>query len=81
MRLAFLLLCGCTVAPVVSSTPFARPASGWDVEPVSGLGFFADEDARGQELLFAELSTRDAGVVPLEVTRRAWKLAGEGKSC
>ena len=80
MRLAFLLLCGCTVAPVVSSTPVARPASGWDVEPISGLGFFADEDARGQELLFAELSTRDAGVVPLEVTRRAWKLAGEGKN-
>ena len=82
MRLAFLglLLCGCTVAPVASSAPVSRPASGWDVEPVSGLGLFADEDARGQELVFAELSTRDAGVVPLEVTRRAWKLAREGKN-
>lgn len=82
MRLALLglIFCGCSAAPVVTSPPLSAPVAGLDVEAVSGLGLFADERIRSQELLSAALLARDAGVLPLEVTRRAWKLAAEGRN-
>ncbi len=81
MRLALLGLmwCGCSTAPVVAAAPVSRPVTGLEVEAVSGLGLFADERVRSQELLSAALLARDAGVLPPEVTRRAWALAAEGR--
>ena len=73
-----LLLVGCTAAPVVKAQAPAAP--GFDVEPISGLGLFADERVRSQELLAAALAVRDAGVLPLEVTTKAWALAAEGRN-
>ena len=60
--------------------PSAAPAARLEVEAISGLGLFADERAQSQALLAAALSARDAGVVPPEVTAKAWALAAEGRN-
>ena len=72
-----LMLIGCSAARVV---PASAPRSGGlDVDPVSGLGLFADERARSRTILVSGLSI-DAGLIDPEVTARAWALAAEGKN-
>lgn len=73
-----LMVVGCSAAPVV---PSARaPAGGLEIEPTSGLGLFADERAQSQALVASALAARDAGIAPVELTRRAWALAAEGRN-
>ncbi|MDP1825004.1 MAG: hypothetical protein Q8L48_17235 [Archangium sp.] len=80
MRLALigLLFVGCSAAPV--KTTARGPVGGLEIEPTSGLGLFADERAQGQVLLASALAARDAGIAPVELTRRAWALAAEGRN-
>lgn len=73
-----LMFVGCSAAPVV---PSARaPVGGLEIEPTSGLGLFADERAQSQALVASALLARDAGIAPVDLTRRAWALAAEGRN-
>jgi hypothetical protein len=75
-----LVLAGCTAAPVTPAAPASTLRTGFEIEPVGGLGLFSDERARSQQVLSQLLTSRDAGVIPLEVTERAWALAAEGRN-
>lgn len=72
-----LILAGCSAAPIV---PSATRATGLELEPIGGLGLFADERARAHVMLSDALSSLDAGLIPLEVTAQAWALAAEGRN-
>lgn len=68
--------CSSTLPPPVPSAPRGPR---YDVEPVSGLGFFHDERERSQQLLAAGLAQRGVETAPPDI-ERAWALAAEGKS-
>lgn len=72
-----LVVAGCTTPP--PPAPVAPKGPRYDVEPVSGLGFFADERERSRQLLAAGLAQRGVETAPAEL-ERAWALAAEGKS-
>lgn len=68
---------GCASAPPPPPSP---PAPRYDVEPVSGLGFFRDERERSEVLLAEALRAHGVEPAPAEVATRAWALARDGKS-
>lgn len=80
MRRALLsvLLVGCSAAPVPPAAPAPSKEMGLEIEAVSGLGLFADERVKSRALIAEKVG--GAGVLPLEVTDRAWALAAEGKN-
>ena len=53
---------------------------GLEVEAVSGLGLFSDELTKSRALIAQAVSKRERGVLPFEVTDRAWALAAEGRN-
>lgn len=65
---------------MVPTAPASTRAAAFEVEAITGLGLFAEERAQSQALLAATLRARDAGVVPPQVTTRAWALAAEGRN-
>lgn len=73
-----LAVAGCTTTSPSPAPPAPRGPR-YDVEPVSGLGFFADERERSRQLLSAGLAQRGLDTAPVEL-ERAWALAAEGKS-
>lgn len=78
--LGLLILTGCSSAPVTPAPPPSAVRAGLEIEPVSGLGLFADERARSRVLISQAIAARDAGVLPFEVIDRAWALAAEGRN-
>lgn len=82
MRLFTLCLlgaaAGCTTAP--PRPPPGPPAPRYDVEPVSGLGFFRDERQRSEALLGEALRAHGVEPAPRDVAASAWALARDGRS-
>lgn len=82
MRLLALCLlavvAGCTSAP--PPPPPGPPAPRYDVEPVSGLGFFRDERERSEALLAQALRARGIEPASADISVKAWALAAAGKS-
>ncbi|MEW6434677.1 MAG: hypothetical protein AB1730_24530 [Myxococcota bacterium] len=81
MRLLALCLlavaAGCSSAP---PPPPGPPAPRYDVEPVSGLGFFRDERERSEALLAQALRAHGIEPAPAALSAKAWALAAAGKS-